>query len=136
MSRLQRKVIVVGLSRLCAAGAAVVVNVVLARGLEREVNGGAQQTLLLAGVAICSVNRACRRFATPSCRALLRSVGADISRIARRCWPARAAAAAGALLLAPWLAKYGAIHGFPPLRSPWPAMCFRLSRQAPRKPRS
>jgi hypothetical protein len=49
---LQKKVIVVGLARLAVSAAAIAVNVVLARGLARELNGLVQQALIIAGVAV------------------------------------------------------------------------------------
>lgn len=52
MASLQRKAMVVGLARLAAAGAAVVTNIALARLLSREINGLAQQALIVVNVAI------------------------------------------------------------------------------------
>lgn len=52
MASLKRKVVLVGLARVAAAGAAVAVNIALARGLSRELNGLVQQALIVANVAI------------------------------------------------------------------------------------
>ncbi len=52
MGSLQTKVVMVGLARLAAAAAAVITNIALARFLTRELNGLAQQALIVVNVVI------------------------------------------------------------------------------------